>query len=69
MLLVVGRHLHLIGDVFDQLVGVDVTIVILDGGAFQDGSQTAVSISAALSETHSFSPTLINELKRACASA
>jgi len=36
---------------------------VADGGAFQDGSQTAVSISAALSETHSFSPTLINEAR------
>lgn len=34
-----------------------------DGGAFQDGSQTAVSINSVLSETHSFSPTMINEAR------
>jgi hypothetical protein len=36
---------------------------IADGGAFQDGSQTAVSINIALSETHSFSPTVVNEAR------
>src|SRR5439155_26890675 len=36
---------------------------IADGGGFQDGNQTAVSINGALSETHSFSPTLINEAR------
>jgi hypothetical protein len=36
---------------------------IADGGAFQDGYQTAVSINSALSETHSFSPTMINEAR------
>ncbi|HEY6291729.1 MAG TPA: TonB-dependent receptor [Terriglobia bacterium] len=34
-----------------------------DGGAFQDGDQTAVSINSALSWTHTFSPTLINEAR------
>jgi hypothetical protein len=34
-----------------------------DGGAFQDGYQTAVSVNSALSETHSFSPTMINEAR------
>jgi Carboxypeptidase regulatory-like domain len=34
-----------------------------DGGAFQDGYQTAVSVNSVLSETHSFSPTTINEAR------
>jgi len=36
---------------------------IADGGAFQDGIQTANSINIALSETHSFSPTVVNEAR------
>lgn len=36
---------------------------IADGGAFQDGDQTAVSVNIALSETHSFSPTTVNEAR------
>lgn len=36
---------------------------IADGGAFQDGNQTANSINMAFSETHTFSPTLINEAR------
>lgn len=36
---------------------------IADGGAFYQGDQTATSINAALSETHSFSPTLVNEAR------
>jgi hypothetical protein len=36
---------------------------IADGGAFQDGLQTATSINIALSETHSFSPTVVNEAR------
>jgi Carboxypeptidase regulatory-like domain/TonB dependent receptor len=35
----------------------------LDGGAFQDGYQTNSYRSAALSETHTFSPQMINELR------
>ncbi|MGH9430429.1 MAG: carboxypeptidase regulatory-like domain-containing protein [Terriglobia bacterium] len=34
-----------------------------DGGSFSDGDQTAVSINAALSETHSFSGTMVNEAR------
>lgn len=34
-----------------------------DGGAFADGDQTAVSVNSVLSETHSFSPTLVNEAR------
>jgi hypothetical protein len=36
---------------------------IADGGAFQDGYQTSVPINAVLSETHSFSPSTINEAR------
>ena len=36
---------------------------IADGGAFNNGSQTAATVNIALSETHSFSPTLINEVR------
>ncbi|MGH9398607.1 MAG: TonB-dependent receptor domain-containing protein [Terriglobia bacterium] len=36
---------------------------IADGGAFQDGDQTAVSINSVLSETHSFSSTMVNEAR------
>ena len=36
---------------------------IADGGSFTDGNQTVVSINAALSETHSFSPSLVNEAR------
>lgn len=36
---------------------------IADGGAFQDGIQTATSINIAVSETHSFSPTVVNEAR------
>ena len=36
---------------------------IADGGAFQQGNQTAGSIQAALSWTHTFSPTVINEAR------
>ena len=36
---------------------------IADGGAFYTGYQTASSINIALSETHSFSPTLVNEAR------
>jgi hypothetical protein len=36
---------------------------IADGGAFADGSQSATSINIALSETHSFSPTVVNEAR------
>ncbi len=36
---------------------------IADGGSFSSGIQTATSVNAALSETHSFSPTLINEFR------
>jgi hypothetical protein len=34
-----------------------------DGGSFSDGYQTAVSINSALSETHSFSGTMVNEAR------
>lgn len=34
-----------------------------DGGAFQDGDQTDVSVNTVLSETHSFSPTMVNEAR------
>ena len=36
---------------------------IADGGAFQQGYQTAVSVNFALSETHTFSPNTINEAR------
>jgi len=36
---------------------------IADGGAFSDGDQTANAINAVLSETHSFSPTVVNEAR------
>ncbi len=36
---------------------------IADGGSFSAGDQTASSINLALSETHSFSPTLVNEAR------
>jgi hypothetical protein len=36
---------------------------IADGGAFYAGYQTASSINLALSETHSFTPTLVNEAR------
>src|SRR6202171_2753673 len=36
---------------------------IADGGAFYAGNQTASSINVALSETHTFSPLLINEAR------
>ncbi|MGH9770317.1 MAG: TonB-dependent receptor domain-containing protein [Candidatus Acidiferrales bacterium] len=36
---------------------------IADGGAFQDGDQTAVSVNSVLGETHSFSPTMVNEAR------
>ncbi|HLW78775.1 MAG TPA: TonB-dependent receptor, partial [Terriglobia bacterium] len=36
---------------------------VADGGGFNQGNQTANSIGAALSLTHSFSPTLINEAR------
>jgi hypothetical protein len=36
---------------------------IADGGSFSDGNQTAVSINTVLSETHSFTPSLINEAR------
>ncbi len=36
---------------------------IADGGSFAQGYQTAASWNAALSETHSFSPSLLNEVR------
>jgi hypothetical protein len=36
---------------------------IADGGSFAQGIQTAISENAALSETHTFSPSLINEAR------
>jgi len=36
---------------------------IADGGSFSDGSQTAKSLNAALSETHLFSTSLVNEVR------
>ncbi|MBV8810736.1 MAG: TonB-dependent receptor, partial [Acidobacteriaceae bacterium] len=36
---------------------------IADGGAFYQGNQTAKTTNAALSETHLFSPTLVNEFR------
>jgi hypothetical protein len=36
---------------------------IADGGSFAAGDQTASSINMALSETHSFAPTLVNEAR------
>jgi hypothetical protein len=36
---------------------------IADGGAFYTGDQTATANNAALSETHLFSPTLVNEIR------
>jgi Carboxypeptidase regulatory-like domain/TonB-dependent Receptor Plug Domain/TonB dependent receptor len=36
---------------------------VADGGSFSAGEQTAKSINVALSETHSFSPTLVNEAR------
>jgi Carboxypeptidase regulatory-like domain/TonB dependent receptor/TonB-dependent Receptor Plug Domain len=36
---------------------------IADGGSFAAGNQTATSINAVLSETHSFSPSLVNEAR------
>jgi Carboxypeptidase regulatory-like domain/TonB dependent receptor len=34
-----------------------------DGGSFSDGDQTAVSLNTVVSETHSFAPTLVNEVR------
>jgi hypothetical protein len=36
---------------------------IADGGSFSDGDQQATTYSAALGETHLFSPTLVNEVR------
>ncbi len=36
---------------------------IADGGSFADGDQTAISYNNVLSETHSFSPNLVNEAR------
>ncbi len=36
---------------------------IADGGSFSHGDQTATATNAALSETHLFSPTLVNEFR------
>ncbi len=36
---------------------------IADGGSFSDGNQQATTYSAALGETHLFSPTLVNEVR------
>jgi len=36
---------------------------IADGGSFSEGTQTVVSINMVLSETHAFSPTLVNEAR------
>jgi hypothetical protein len=36
---------------------------IADGGSFSDGTQTSKSLNAVASETHFFSPTLVNELR------
>lgn len=36
---------------------------IADGGAFQDGGQTAISIQSALGWTHTLSPTAVNEAR------
>src|ERR1039458_878622 len=36
---------------------------IADGGSFSAGNQTSKAVNAVLSETHSFSPTLINEAR------
>jgi hypothetical protein len=36
---------------------------IADGGSFADGDQTAKSSNSVVSETHSFSPTLVNEAR------
>ncbi|HEV2352117.1 MAG TPA: TonB-dependent receptor [Terriglobia bacterium] len=36
---------------------------IADGGAFQDGAQTAISIQSALGWTHTLSPTAVNEAR------
>ncbi len=36
---------------------------IADGGSFADGDQTATSSNSVLSETHLFSPTLVNEVR------
>ena len=36
---------------------------VADGGAFQQGNQTALAQQSALGYTHTFSPTLINEVR------
>ena len=36
---------------------------VADGGAFQQGPQTALAQQSALGYTHTFSPTLINEVR------
>lgn len=36
---------------------------IADGGSFADGDQTATSLNAVVSETHSFSPSTVNEVR------
>ncbi len=36
---------------------------IADGGSFSDGDQTSKSLNAVLSETHVFSPSLVNEVR------
>jgi hypothetical protein len=36
---------------------------IADGGSFSDGNQTSKSLNAVASETHAFSPTLVNEVR------
>lgn len=36
---------------------------IADGGSFTAGTQTAASVNGVLSETHSFSPTMVNEAR------
>ena len=36
---------------------------IADGGSFTEGTQTVVSINSVLSETHAFSPSLVNEAR------
>ncbi|HEX4769801.1 MAG TPA: TonB-dependent receptor [Bryobacteraceae bacterium] len=38
-------------------------IGVADGGSFSQGDQTSTSVNAALSETHTFSPTTVNEFR------
>ncbi len=59
MLLVVRRHLHLVGDIFDQFVRIHVAVVVLVRGAFQALDHVIAEHTVSAAELRAFERNLL----------